>query len=80
MSKNTIDDLTRLVDFVDDRSKFVGEITGIIKGVVSKDPGALDDNFAEYILKNTFGESKYDLFRNIYLDIISSKKESKIGD
>jgi hypothetical protein len=77
-SNNTLDktifNIAKLVDAIDDRSKLVSEITGVVKGVISKDPKAIDDNFAAYFLQNTFGESNYNSIRKIYLDIIEVKR------
>jgi len=71
---NTIDNVTKIIEAVDDHSKLINDITGIIKSVISKDPKAIDDNFAEYFLKNTFGESNYDIIKKVYLDIIEAKR------
>ncbi|MGV8087345.1 MAG: hypothetical protein ACP5N1_06970 [Candidatus Woesearchaeota archaeon] len=74
MKLTNADDIAKLVDVIDDRSKLVGEITGVIKNVISKDPKAFDDNFVAYMIKNTLGESNYDLFKKVYIDIIESKR------
>ena len=73
-NSNIIDNITKIIEVVDDRSKIINEITGIVKSVISKDPKAMDDNFAAYFLKNTFGESSYETIKKVYLDIIEVKR------
>ncbi len=74
MEFKTIDNIVKIIDIVDYRSKLVSEITTTAKEVLSKDPKAIDNNFAAYFLKNTFGESEYNKIRKIYLDIIDAKE------
>jgi len=68
-----IDNVVQGIDLVDSNSKLVNEVTTIVKGVISKDPRALDDNIASYFIKNNLGESMYDKIRKVYHDIIGSQ-------
>ena len=65
-----VDDLAHIIDIVDNNSRIVNEVTGITKSLLAKDPKALDGNLAEYLIKNHFGESTYEILHKIYHDIV----------
>lgn len=67
-----MDNLTQIIDMIDNNSKNISEVTGITKNILAKDPSALDNAFAENIIKNHFGESMYDKIQKIYHDIIGT--------
>ncbi|MGV8171791.1 MAG: hypothetical protein ACP5OA_03815 [Candidatus Woesearchaeota archaeon] len=70
MTKLRIEDLVRIIDIIDNNSKVVNEITGITKGVIAKDPDALNNNLVEYLVKSHFGEPLYDTIKDLYHNIM----------
>ena len=63
----------RIIDIIDNNSKIVSEVTGITKGVIAKDPDALNTGLIEYLVKNHLGEPMYDTLQKLYKDYLSSK-------
>jgi len=66
-----LENITRTIETVDNKNKKVLEITTIVKGVMAKDPNALDGNIAEYYCRGHFGDNMYDKIRKLYQEIIS---------
>jgi hypothetical protein len=73
-TKNTVDaeKIMGLLDLIGDNSKFINDISGVAKSIMSKDPGALDGSVVEHIIKSNFGESMYDKIRKTYIEIIGT--------
>jgi hypothetical protein len=68
----TNDDLVKLIDVIDSNSKIIGDVAGVAKNILAKDPNALDNSFLEFAIKSHLGESMYDRIHKIYQDIIGT--------
>lgn len=65
-----VNDLARIIEIVDAKSKVISEVTGLTKGLIAKDPDALQNRLAEYLIKNHFGEPMYDMAQKLYHKLI----------
>jgi hypothetical protein len=68
----SVDNLVKIINVIDNNSKMVGEVTNITKGILAKDPKALDSELVEHVIKNHFGESMYDKIQKIYQELIGT--------
>jgi len=65
-----IEDLVRIIDMINDKSKVVSEVTDVTKSVIAKDPDALNSKIVQYLVKGHLGEPMYDTIQKLYHNII----------
>ena len=67
-----MDDLTKLIEAIDENTKLVNNITSIAKNVIAKNPDALDNTLVQDIVTNSFGVSVYEKLRKSYQEFIGT--------
>jgi len=53
-------------DKVEEHATFARQASGLVKGLIYKDPSALDSSIAQKVLRDNFGDTGYDIIRTIY--------------